>query len=109
GEQGTDSRTTQGRNPPQSGELSQVFKLRLRQHPAITHQHDAVTAEAFAKRIDLGGHGRRIAGVTGEDSDGDRSTHGVGEQTVDEEGQALLAVSIVTVAGEGPGTAVADS
>src|SRR5262249_52976776 len=74
-----------------------------------TDQHDLVTAEACAELIDLSGHRNRIPRGAWEDLDGDGTADGVGQQPVDDDRQAFLAVAVVAVAGQRAGLAVVET
>jgi hypothetical protein len=83
------------------------INLSLCEHATIADQHHPRQTEPLRQCLDLVGDGLGITGVAGIDLDGDGSAVGVGEQAVDDDRQAGLAIAVVAEAGQRAGLALA--
>src|SRR5262245_38352324 len=97
-EQLPDRFTPQRRDPAEPGVRPKRLDLRLREQAAVADEDDAVQRKASAQRVDLVRHGRRVGRVAGVDVQGDGAAVRIGQQAVDDDRQALLAIAVVAVA-----------
>ena len=79
------------------------INLSLREHATIADQHHPRQAEPLRERLDLVGDGLGVGGVAGIDLHGDGSPVGVGQDAVDDDRAAGLAVAVVAEAGQRAG------
>ncbi len=100
GQQAADRAATQRRDPAQARVLLEHINLSLCEHTTIANQHYARETKPLREGLDLVGNRLGIAGVAGIDLYGDRPSIGVGQQTVDDDRAAGLAVAVVAEAGQ---------
>jgi hypothetical protein len=77
--------------------------LRLREHPSITDQDDPGEAEPIRELGDLIRDGAGVAGVAGIDLHRHGTSFGIGQDAIDDDRPAGLAVAVMAVPGQGTG------
>jgi hypothetical protein len=83
--------------------LFQLADLRFGEHAAVAHQNYPRQTKAGTELFNLVRDGCRIARIAGINIHRDWAAFGVGEQTVNDNRQPLLAIAIVAQAGQRAG------
>src|ERR1700730_1410468 len=96
--------TRQRGDPAPSSMFFDLVILRLRQHPAVSYQHHAGQPERLLQLLDLIYDRFLVIGVSRVDIDSHRTSLGIGDHAVDDDGQSFLSIPIMTKARERAGT-----
>src|SRR5437868_12768609 len=92
-------------DPSKAGMQLELVDLRLRQHSAISHHHHPGQSKLFSQLLDLIRYRRGVSRVSRIHLHGHRTSLAIGHHPVDDDGQTLFPIAVVSKLCERTGAA----
>ena len=93
-------------DPSKAGMQLELVDLRLRQHSAISHHHHPGQSKLFSQLLDLIRYRRGVSRVSRIHLHGHRTSLAIGHHPVDDDGQTLFPIAVVSKLCERTGAAL---